>query len=164
MKNAMDDDNISELGFDEDYAQPTSRPINTKGTLNPPPIKFGWLKKQADHMKTWRQRFVVLHNGYLLYYTKEIKELSTGGKQSSKKTLSKQVAPRGIICLAGIREKSLYEAYSSAGNPETKNSIENSPDVRARKRASNAHESANIAGKFKTIIILKQIIHHFLNR
>ncbi len=65
----VDDDTLSELPFEGGEAY-EEREATHPRPFTEPPLKYGWVKKQADHMKTWRQRYVVLYNGYLLYYAK----------------------------------------------------------------------------------------------
>lgn len=117
----VDDETVSELPFDGDVILEEREAIHS-GPFVEPPMKFGWMKKQADHMKTWRQRYIVLYNGYLLYYAKEI---PLSGKGKDTKSFSKQFVPRGIICLAGIRERTLYEKSfaSDLDNQDSKDSI-----------------------------------------
>lgn len=62
-----------------------------------PPKLQGWVRKQGHVVKNWKMRYFVLNRGYLVYYADKSSNPPFGTNA------------KGQLCLAGFREKSMYE-------------------------------------------------------
>jgi len=103
------------LGFSEEL--PSS--------LSCPPKMQGWIRKQGHVVKSWKMRYFVLNKGYLTYFADK-----------------SDVAPfgtnlKGQLCLAGFREKTMYESSQQNG---MQLSIANS-EVSGRRQSSGLFSS-----------------------
>lgn len=130
------DNVIEEVNQEEDDEIPSA--------FECPPKLQGWVRKQGHVIKNWKMRYFVLNRGYLSYYADKSSNPPFGTNM------------KGQLCLAGFREKSMYE-YSQQSSTQMSGSIAGDDPTAGGGRRSSGFFSSDPQYKINLVYIPGQV-------